>query len=177
MSHIKNTTKPRLFHVMLDLNLEEDPSLVGLQALTLWQQSHVEVRVKVARGGRLIPLHAPSRCVETSKEPAVLLLLTDVVLVQSWLLAVDQVHQTCVVRVWRQSGRSPLCVPGGTGSIDFSVSEDVELVVDALECVSCNAEAVAEIDLQNGMSVHHLMRFHRWVSYISPSHHRSLRAH
>jgi hypothetical protein len=133
----------------LNLNLKEYPSLIDLQPLTVRQQPHIEVWVEVACGSGLIPLNSPGRGIETSEEEAILLLLANVMLIQSRLLAIDQVQQTCVVWVRRKSCWRPLRVSWGTGSIDAGVSKDVELVVDALEHIARDARTVAEIDLQS----------------------------
>lgn len=69
-------------------------------------------------------------------------------LVQSWLITINQVQQTCIVWVRRQRSRCPLRIARGAGSIDAGIGKDVQLVIDALVSIACDTAAVTEIDLR-----------------------------
>lgn len=108
-------------------DLDKSLHLVGLQTLSLRQQPHVEVRLVVAsRSACLLPLHAPCCGVEASKEVSILLHTSDVVLVEHWRIAVDQVQQTGVVGVGRESERYPDDICRGAGAGQRRVSPRVE---------------------------------------------------
>lgn len=99
-------------------------------------------------------------------------------LVHSRLLAIDQVHQTCIVRVWRQSEVGEFCVSWCAGGIDAGVNESLQLVGSALKCGACDAGAVAKGDLDRASAIVFAQctaesSVGLSVTYISPSHNGS----
>lgn len=114
----------------LSEDFEEGFRLVGFQTLTLRQKPQVEIRHVVAsRAARFLPLYTPGRGVITTQKVPVLLLASNIMLVKSWLLAVNQVHKAGVIRIRRQNQRRPARVDRGTGGRQSSPGQQLELTI------------------------------------------------
>jgi hypothetical protein len=136
ISLFPEANQPNSLHRSLLEDLQEGLGLVGLQGLTLGQQPQVVVGllVRAIAWSCGAPAHTPSGCVVTADEVTCLLLLADVVLVQSWRLSIGQVHQACVEPVRPKSKGCPFSgARRRTVRVHCCLSVNVEARILALE--------------------------------------------